>query len=442
MKQDYLSIPNLISAIFWIIVLLSISNYQKNRVENTNIKRFYMLNFWFKITMALVFAIVYVYYFGGGDTTAYWDGGVVLNNLIFDDFGNYIDSMISPPSDEIRSLHFNQNTGYPPGWIYREPEAWFVCKIVSLISLLTFKSYLAGTMVFAFFLASASFNLLSKVIQLKIHTIRVAAFCILFIPSVAFWCSGVSKDTLTFWAVLQLISIFLHRIVLKEKLSWMQIMVILLSIFLLYNLRVFVLAATIAPLIMAYGSRITNRYEKSSLAKFFFRTMLISSSFLLFFVFLGSGIASDLIKEAKIVQDDFQKNETYTGKRYQIDNTDPSPSGLLFAMPQSVFYGVYRPFPNEALSPALIFNGLESLMLVILSLLFLFRGTLSNIKLIINDEFLVFCLAFSFFIGFMAGFSSVLFGVLVRIRAPLLPFIFLLLTARISKKGETKEIIN
>jgi hypothetical protein len=36
----------------------------------------------------------------------------------------------------------------------------------------------------------------------------------------------------------------------------------------------------------------------------------------------------------------------------------------------------------------------------------------------------------------MAGFSSVLYGVLVRIRAPLLPFIFLILTTR---KSEIKN---
>jgi uncharacterized membrane protein YbaN (DUF454 family) len=35
----------------------------------------------------------------------------------------------------------------------------------------------------------------------------------------------------------------------------------------------------------------------------------------------------------------------------------------------------------------------------------------------------------------MAGFTSVLFGVLVRIRAPLLPFIFLVLTTNVFERA-------
>ena len=401
MKTDYLSISNIFSALLWLIILFVVANYRKNRVENTAIKGFYIYNFWFKIFMSLVFAIIYIFYFGGGDTTAYWDGGKVLNNLMFDDFGNYLESIMNPPSIELKSFHFNKETGYPPGWIYREEEAWFVCKIISVLSLITFQSYFAGTFIFAFLVASSSFTLLTKVVKLRLHTERIAAYCILFIPSVAFWCSGVSKDTITFWAVIQLITIFLHKIVLKEKLSYSQILLVLIAVFLLYNIRVFILAATIAPLVMAYGSRLTLKYEKSPLTKFLFRFTLISLSSILFFFFLGSGVASELVKEAQIVQEDFQNNATYTGKRYDIDNTDPSPTGLLAAMPQSVYIGIYKPLPYEALSPNLLFNGIESLTLIILSIIFIARGPISNFRTIINSEFLVFCFLFAIFIGFM-----------------------------------------
>ncbi len=438
MKTDYLSISNIFSALLWLIILVAIVNYKKNRVENQGIKGYYVYNFWFKILMSLAFSFVYIFIYGGGDTTAYWDGGVVLNNLMFENFGNYIESMVSAPSDELYSFHYNSETGYPPAWIYQEEEAWFVCKIVSIISLITFKSYIAGTFIFAFFIATSTFSLLEKVVQLKIHSYRIAAYCILFIPSVAFWCSGVSKDTVTFWAVLQLIGIFLHRVVFKQKLTYIQIILVLLAIFLLYNIRLFILAATITPLAMAYGSRWTMKYEKSPFTKFLLRFLLISFSSFLFFLFLSSGFAEDLVKEAKLVQDDFTNNAIYTGKRYNLDNTDPSPTGLLSAMPQSVLIGIYKPLPNESLSPNLLFNGIESLILILLTMVFIIRGPLQKMKLIINTEFLVFCLLFTIFIGFMAGFSSVLFGVLVRIRAPLLPFFFLLLTA--SFKNEKVSI--
>ena len=40
----------------------------------------------------------------------------------------------------------------------------------------------------------------------------------------------------------------------------------------------------------------------------------------------------------------------------------------------------------------------------------------------------------------MAGFTSVLFGVLVRIRAPLLPFFFLVLSSSTDKTEVVTEI--
>jgi hypothetical protein len=40
--------------------------------------------------------------------------------------------------------------------------------------------------------------------------------------------------------------------------------------------------------------------------------------------------------------------------------------------------------------------------------------------------------------GFMTGFTSVIFGVLVRLRAPLLPFVILLLTTLPEDEAEEK----
>jgi hypothetical protein len=46
---------------------------------------------------------------------------------------------------------------------------------------------------------------------------------------------------------------------------------------------------------------------------------------------------------------------------------------------------------------------------------------------ILRDEFLLYALFFILLVSFMAGYSSILFGVLVRIRSIALPFLILLL---------------
>jgi hypothetical protein len=148
-------------------------------------------------------------------------------------------------------------------------------------------------------------------------------------------------------------------------------------------------------------------------------------------------VVADLAQEASIVQNDFKNNETYTGKKYDIGVVDGTPAGMIRAFPISVFYGIYKPFIYEALSPTLILNGIESLVLVLMTLNFFFVGNVfKKIKRVSSNEFLIFAFVFTLLIGFMAGYTSVLYGVLVRIRAPLLPFLFLIFT---TKPEETKQ---
>jgi len=441
MKVNYFEITDILVFVLWIVILTIVANSISAKYNENEIKKYFLPAYGFKVFMALVFAIIYIVYFGGGDTTAYWEGANTLNKLLFQNPNFFWEQLVSDPTEELRVKHFSKDTGFPPGWIYREKEAWFVCKITTFISLLTFRSYLAATVIFAFTIFLISFKLFEVILKFKTHSIGKVAFAFLFMPSLAFWCSGVSKDTLTYWSILVMIFIFLKYFVLKEKLLFIHVLMLFLSFFIIYNTRVFILAATIAPLLMAYGTRLTKKYEKSPLAKFSIRMIIIGGGFSFFLIFLGSGFASELVNEAQIIQQDFQNNPTYTGKRYEVNTTDASPTGLLKVMPISVFYGIFKPLPYESISPTLLLNGIESAILIYFAFIFITR-LVKNIRLISRNEFLVFSLFFVVFIGFMAGFSSVLYGVLVRIRAPLLPFVFLLLTIKelnINSVMENKE---
>ena len=220
--------------------------------------------------------------------------------------------------------------------------------------------------------------------------------------------------------------------VLRNAIKLKHVLIILISIFLIYHVRSFILAAIAAPIFMSFGARLTKRYDKQFLTKLLFRSFIFMAGIFLFLQFFSSSFSAEMVAEAELVQSDFTENQTYTGKRYEISNTDASPVGLIRAVPESVFYGIYRPFIYESFSPTLIVNGIESLVLMILTIrFFMSRDLFSKIKYIRKEEILVFALIFALFIAFMSGFTSVLFGVLVRIRAPLLPFFFLVLTANV-----------
>ena len=443
MESNYVSFYDISIAILWMVIFLLIANSRRKKVKDEEIKKYYLRNVLFKFFFAISFAIVYLVFYGGGDTTAYWDGAVTLNNLFLKSPSLYFEHLINEPSKELFFDHFDIETGYPPGWIFKEPEAWFICKLASIISFFTFKSYFAGTLVFAFLTAMASWRVFELILKLNAHKKHIAALCILFVPTVSFWCTGVSKDSVVFISILNLIYYVFDIMVLRNPIKLRHILIIVISIFFIYHVRSFILAAVIAPIFMSFGARLTKRYEKQFITKLLLRSAILFGGIFLFLQFFSSDFASEMVAEAELVQLDFTQNETYTGKRYEIVNTDASPVGLIRSVPESVFYGIYKPFIYESISPTLIMNGIESLLLMFLTIRFFFAGNLLiKIKKLRKEEILVFAFIFSLFIAFMAGFTSVLFGVLVRIRAPLLPFFFLVLTVSMEKLNKNNNIIN
>ena len=141
-----------------------------------------------------------------------------------------------------------------------------------------------------------------------------------------------------------------------------------------------------------------------------------------------------------MVQNDFIKNETYTGQRYDLGEVEFTVVGLLRVFPISVITSFYRPFILEARSPILFANALESLIFLWFTLKFIFQGNVfRKIRMILVNEALSFALYFAVFLGFIVGFTSILFGVLVRFRAPLLPFLAIILLAGISYAAQKKS---
>ena len=434
--STFFSATDLLSAFLWLIIILLIAN-NRTQKQDEKIRSYYLWNVVYKLFFSLVFALIYILYYGGGDTTAYWDGANCLNNLLINNPGMLVSELFSEPSLKMMYAHFDDNTGYPPGWIYREPSAWFLCKISFFLSLITFKSYIAATFIVSFIVANSTWAIFKSIINNDLVSSKKLAFAFLFFPSLNFWCTGLSKDSFMLLSSFFIISIFFNLFSKKKKLSISILLFLGLYIYIIYSVRPFLIACLVGGLSIAYGTILIKQFKDNLLVKLFLRF----SSFLIIvlglFFFLRSGYAADMLKEAAVLQQDFTNNELYTGKRYEINTSDYSFTGALKTFPNATLTAFYRPFIYEAFSFTLFLNGLESSILIFFTITFLFKGSvLKKINIIRKNEFLIFALIFAIFIGFMAGFSSILFGLLVRIRAPLLPFLFLLLSVNTKQTSE------
>jgi hypothetical protein len=189
-------------------------------------------------------------------------------------------------------------------------------------------------------------------------------------------------------------------------------------------------------MLMAYGVRLSNKINRGNILQFLSKLTFFSICILAFAFFLQSSAAETFINEAKVVNLDLTNNTIYGNKKYSLGDLEFSPIGMVKALPASVLAGIYRPFIWESFNLSLILNGLESLVLLFLTIrFFVVKKLRERIKLIQKTEFLVFSLFFIIIIAYIAGYTSILFGLLVRIRAPLIPFFILLLMVKIENKG-------
>lgn len=441
MQANYFSILQLLPAFLWLVIILVIAQIRRGRYSEEEGK-YYMYNVYAKLFFSLAYVLFFILAYGGGDTIAYFEGMSCLNNLLLDDPGQYFEQLLATPTDNSISLYFNSRTGFPPGWIYREPESFFVCKIASPVALITFNSFIGTTFLVSYFVASASWKLFVLIRRMKIVSELYLAIGLLFLPSVNFWCTGVSKDTFVYIGVLLIVYNGFVLISKESNHRFRAFIMLMLMSLMLYHIRSVVLYITFLSMFLAFSSAIVKRISSSNKATIFVRLMILVGGFIVLSQSMSSGSEEEFLaqnaifEEAAITQRDFSTNVTYGTSRYSIGTIEFTPLGLVQASPLAMIAGIFRPFIWEALSPTLILNGLESAFLIFLVIYFFSSKVGTKVSLIQTNELLLFAVSFVLIMAFVTGLTSGLFGVLVRLRAPLLPFaiILLSLTPAISKE--------
>lgn len=438
-RFEFLGVFDAVSILIWIIILFSAvsSTYSKN--QSLSHYRYYRTGFYVKFFSAIVFSVIYILKYYGGDSTAYWDSAQKLNNLFWESPLKYFKEIFTMDPLRMRYNSFDLETGLPPNWIYKEDEAWFAAKIFSLLTFITFKSYFAMTMVTSYISFKVSWLLYEVVLKYKIISERNGAIATLFLPSTCFWCTGITKDMIIYSSVIYLL-IQLFTFLNKENLyGYRNLIYALMTIYLIISIRDFMLIAAVGPFFMALGARWSKRQE-SGFSKFFIQFLFLGVILFGVFIFLGSDKGQEFTKEAEVIQNDLNNNTTYSENRYDLGITDFSPVGMFRAMPISIFTAFYRPFLWEPGSLFIKISALEAFVFLILTMRLLFSGALmSSLREIRNNELLMASLVFALILGFFAGYTSGLFGVLVRFKAPLLPFLYLILNYKMEEESVKLE---
>jgi hypothetical protein len=432
---------DIIATLFGFIVLLILVYSKKRRNSELEYYKYYPRAFLFKSFFVFANCLFYIIvYKGGGDSIGFWDGAVKLNNLFWVDPLAYFKEIFSESYYGGHMISFNSVTGFPDARIYSESSSFFVSKIGSIFTFFTFKGYLLISLIFSFIATNASWKLFELVRSYQLHSDWTLALAFLFIPSLSFWCGGISKDSII-WISLCYFLVNIYTILSPEhKSSFINWIGIFICLYVMYRVRPFMLLVVLAPLLFAYSARLKRTIPGVNLKKLALRLFIILFTTGGILAFTQSGVADQYIEEAAVINNDMTNNKSYGSKKYDLGVTDYSPTGMIKAAPASIVAGIYRPFIWESLSASLILNGFESLFLFYLTFRFLFsQGLVQKIRRIRGHEFLIFAFFMAFILAFFAGFTSILFGVLVRFKAPLLPFLIILLTAHWKESTQNRQ---
>lgn len=419
------------SALIWLVILTLIVFLFLAKNPNSKENSLFLIAFFAKIFSSTIFNLVYTGMFDGGDTYAYWQGAVNLNNLFYFDFSSFLIELTH--SGQSMGENFNVYTGYPPGWIYREPESFYVSKLTVILSFLTIRSYYASTYIVSFLMMGVSWHFYQSIKRLDLFNVRWLPVVLFFSPTILFWCSGISKDTYVLMALLLCLSLFIRLYFFRER-SFLNYFFLVLTLFLILQIRSYIIIAMIPAILMAYSAKLTKDHQDSAFRKnsirFLFFTVALGT-FILYYQFLGGAEQIEkVLNEIIVTQQDFANNQTYGGKRYDVGLGGFELVDLAKSTPTALIAAFYRPYIWEALSPLLFLTGIENFLLIILTILFLGKNPLSRVSLILSNETLMFIAFFILVMGFSIGFTSGLFGVLVRFKSIILPFFILLLMAR------------
>ncbi len=346
--------------------------------------------FWLGLALRLAAGIsiglVYTYYYHGtGDTFAFFNDAISL-------------------------------AGGNASTITSEPRSLFFIYIVRIINVITGSNYWLTSLWFSLFSFICSYRLVTKLDEI-FPTQRLASrIALLFFPSFVFWSSGIVKESLAFGAV-AILSMYFLSIMYNEKIKWRGWIEILLSLFILLNLKYYWAGVLIPSMLAAFTVKKIDP------------KVFVAGWYLIVFVVLclAASVTHPNFYLSRFLDVIVENHDMYLSDPNIIRYYDLTSDwiSILVNSPLALFSGLLRPLANFSSATSSL-ASLENLVLLVLIVWKIrsirFPGPENRLSI----------LAVLFYITVLCIFlalSTPNFGTLSRYRVGFLPFFVLLILA-------------
>lgn len=418
-QLDYVLFPVFVAVM--IAVIVAIHFFYRNRAKEN---RFFIIAFVAKLFGSFFITMIYNYYYKGGDTTAYFNDGRLLLNLLIDN------PKLGLEAFNVSNIHqasapLQQYLDY-----FRMPassDTWLITKFSAISQIFSLQTFLNSALLFGFISFFPSWLLFKKFVSIAPKLRIQFAVCFLFLPSVLVWGSGIMKDTITF-ACLALLFVLLHDIFICGKKQVWRFLFVAISVYLILQIKAYILISFIFPFFLYV---VLERLNNSK--HLFVKKYLKSLSLFIVVGFVGLSIAVfygqieqllvTMMLEELVQTQRYLSEGVSSGSAYNVGDIEPTFMGFLKAAPASVQFTLFRPFLWESGNPIVLLAALESTFFLLITCLAFAKNYVINVFIrLINEPIILFCIVFAILFAIPVGIASGNYGTLVRYKIPCLPF--------------------
>jgi hypothetical protein len=386
-------------------------------------RKYFMPGLTVRIIGALAVGFIYQFYYNGGDTfNFHTHGSRHVWEAFMDDPVKGLRLFLNNAEDQSGIFKYSSKI-----WFYRDPSSFQVIRIAALIDLMTFSAYSATAVIFGCisFAGMWLFFLTFYKQFPRIH--RNLAIAALFVPSVFFWGSGILKDTLTL-AALGAASFSIYQLGVKRNYSVATLILMLFSLYLLYTIKVYILLTFLPAAIVWLFVHNYRQIRSLVLRVMMFPLIMILAILCGYYAIMKTAEENPkysldgIARTAQITAYDIR---FWTGREagsgYTLGELDGSWQSMISLAPAAINVSLFRPYLWEVSNPLMFLSAMESVCLLIATVVLLIRRP-KKLPIALSEPNVLFCLLFSVTFAFAVGVSTYNFGTLSRYKIPLLPF--------------------
>jgi hypothetical protein len=376
--------------------------------------RVFWFGFLFRIFMGIALGLVYLYYYSANDTWLFFEDANALAQIGKSDFAIYIKILLT---DEVPSIMLDQ-------LVNSQERSLFLIKIMSVFSWVGGNNYWISAAWFSLISFLSSWYLFSVVTRTFSNSWLAASLAFMFFPSIAFWGSGLVKETLALAGIYFLAGLIL-KFTQQQKIKWIEWLIAIGSFWVAWNLKYYWTAlfgaVSFTWLIVFFASRKFTILQNHKIVWWTFIFAVLCGGVSL----LHPNFYLDRFLDVLITNhNDFLKISDNDGLIHFF-NLHASWASVILNAPWALFSGLLRPFIWEASGMTALLASLENLIIMILLI-----SSISEIGRGTHRLLLFSALMYVMLLCVFLALSTPNLGTLSRYRVGFLPFLIFVISYR------------